>query len=72
MRIVINGKTYRLRDNIVIRMQGIMLAIMAVFCFVADIDTAGIIFTGFAAVMLFPYGFLCWVAEKIVESERRN
>ena len=71
MRIVINGKSYKLRDNIVIRMQGIMLAIMAVFCFVADVDTAGAFFAGLAALMLFPYGLLYRIAEKIVQSERR-
>jgi hypothetical protein len=71
MRIVINGKSYKLRDNIAIRLRGIALAIVAVFCFIADVDTAGIFFAGLAALMLFPYGCLYRIAEKIVESERR-
>lgn len=71
MRILINGKTYKLRDNILIRLQGIALAIVAALCFIADVDTAGIFFAGLAALMLFPYSFLYWVAEKIVESERK-
>ena len=71
MRFVINGKTYKLRENIVIRMQGITLAIVAALCFIADVDTAGVFFAGLAALMLFPYGLLYRVAEKIVESERR-
>jgi len=72
MRFVINGKTYKLRENIVIRMQGTTLAIVAILCFIADVDTAGIFFAGFAALMLFPYGLLYRIAEKIVQCERRN
>ena len=72
MRFVINGKTYKLRENIVIRMQGITLAIVSALCFITGADTAGIFFAGLAALMLFPYSFLYWVAEKIVQSERRN
>lgn len=71
MKIIINGKSYKLRDSIAIRLQGIALAIMAVLCFIADVDTVGIFFAGFAALMLFPYGLLYRIAEKIVESERR-
>lgn len=71
MRIVINGKTYKLKDNIVIRLQGIALAIVAALCFIADVDTAGIFFAGLAALMLFPYGLLYRIAEKIVQCERR-
>ncbi len=71
MKIIINGKSYKLRDNIAIRLRGIALAVMAVLCFIADIDTVGIFFAGFAALMLFPYGLLYRIAEKIVESERR-
>ena len=71
MRFVINGKTYKLRENIVIRMQGITLVIVAVLCFITGVDTAGIFFAGLAALMLFPYGLLYRIAEKIVQCERR-
>ena len=71
MRFVINGKTYKLRENIVIRMQGITLVIVAALCFITGVDTAGIFFAGLAALMLFSYGLLYRIAEKIVQCERR-
>lgn len=71
MRFIINGKSYKLRENIVIRLQGIALAIVAALCFIADVDTAGIFFAGLAVIMLFPYGLVYWVAEKIVQNEGR-
>lgn len=51
MRLIINGKIYRLRENIIIRIQGIILLFMAFVCRYAEIDGAAL-FVGLCGVAL--------------------
>ena len=51
MRIIIDGKTYRLKDSVKIRLQGIILLFMAFVCHYAGIDGAAL-FVGLCGVAL--------------------
>ena len=51
MRLIINGKIYRLRENIIIRMQGIILLFMTFVCYRAEIDGVAL-FVGLCGVAL--------------------
>lgn len=51
MRLIINGKIYRLRENIIIRTQGIILLFMAFVCHYAEIDGVAL-FVGLCGVAL--------------------
>lgn len=78
MIIEINGRKYRLRQNIVIRLQGIALAILAAISYKAELGTVAVFFGALAALMLTPNisRFLYWVAGKIISHkesvDRRN
>lgn len=51
MRLIINGKIYRLRENIIIRMQGTILLFMTFVCHYAGIDGVAL-FVGLCGVAL--------------------
>lgn len=51
MRLIINGKIYRLRENIIIRIQGIILLFMTFVCHYAEIDGVAL-FVGLCGIAL--------------------
>jgi hypothetical protein len=53
MRIIINGKTYRLKENIKMRLQGITLLILGMLCHKVNADGAAVFMWLLGAVMLF-------------------
>lgn len=53
MRFTINGKSYRLKRNIVIRLQGILFIIAGVICHMADADAVTIFMWLLGTTMLF-------------------
>lgn len=53
MRVAINGKTYRLKENVKIRLQGIALLILGILCHKASADGAAVLMWLIGAVMLF-------------------
>lgn len=53
MRFTINGKSYRLKRNIVIRLQGILLIIAGTICHMADADAVTIFMWLLGITMLF-------------------
>lgn len=53
MRLVINGKSYRLKRNIVIRLQGILFIIAGIICHMADADAVTIFMWLIGVAMLF-------------------
>lgn len=53
MRLVINGKSYRLKENIKIRLQGIALLMLGVLCHKTSADGAAVLMWLLGAVMLF-------------------
>lgn len=53
MRLIINGKIYRLRENIIIRMQGIALLMLGILCHKASADGAAVFMWLLGVVMLF-------------------
>ena len=42
MRLIINGKSYRLKENIKIRLQGIALFVLGFLCYKTDADGAAV------------------------------
>lgn len=42
MRLIINGKSYRLKENIKIRLQGIALLMLGVLCHKVNADGAAV------------------------------
>lgn len=42
MRLIINGKKYRLRENVKIRIQGIALLVLGFLCYKTDADGAAV------------------------------
>jgi hypothetical protein len=77
MRIEINGRRYKLRETVIIRLQGIALAVLAAVSHKVGIDTAAIFFGMFAVLMLIPdigklSRALYWVAVRIVRHGRRR
>lgn len=53
MRLIINGKFYRLKENITMRLQGIALLMLGVLCHKASADGAAVLMWLIAEVMLF-------------------
>lgn len=53
MRLVINGKSYRLKRNIVIRLQGVLFIIVGIICHMADADAVTIFMWILGITMLF-------------------
>lgn len=53
MRIIINGKTYRLKENVKIRLQGVSLLLFGSLCHVANADGAAVFMWLLGTVMLF-------------------
>ena len=53
MRVIIDGKTYRLKDSVKIRLQGIALLMLGVLCHKASADGAAVLMWLLGAVMLF-------------------
>lgn len=53
MRFTIDGKTYRLKRNIVIRLQGILFIIAGIICHMADADAVTIFMWLLGITMLF-------------------
>lgn len=53
MRLVINGKSYRLKRNIVIRLQGVLFIIVGIICHMADADAVTIFMWIIGITMLF-------------------
>ena len=53
MRFIINGKSYRLKENIKIRIQGIALLALGVLCHKASASGAAVLMWLIGVVMLF-------------------
>jgi uncharacterized membrane protein HdeD (DUF308 family) len=53
MRLIINGKSYRLKENIKMHLQGIALLILGVLCHKASADGAAVLMWLIGLVMLF-------------------
>lgn len=53
MRLIIDGKIYRLKDSVKIRLQGIALLMLGVLCHKVNADGAAVLMWLIAAVMLF-------------------
>jgi uncharacterized membrane protein HdeD (DUF308 family) len=53
MRLVINGKSYHLKRNIVIRLQGVLFIIIGIICHMADADAVTIFMWLLGITMLF-------------------
>lgn len=53
MRIIINGKSYRLKESITTRLQGIALLMLGILCHKASADGAAVLMWLIGAVMLF-------------------
>lgn len=53
MRFIINGKSYRLKRNIEIRLQGILFIIAGIVCYMVDVDTVTIFMWLLGITMLF-------------------
>lgn len=53
MRFTVNGKSYRLKRNIVIRLQGILFIIAGIICHMADADAVTIFMWLLGITMLF-------------------
>lgn len=53
MRLIINGKSYRLKENIKMRLQGVALLMLGILCHKVNADGAAVLMWLIAAVMLF-------------------
>lgn len=53
MRFTISGKSYRLKRNIVIRLQGILFIIAGIICHMVDADAVTIFMWLIGVTMLF-------------------
>lgn len=53
MRFTINGKSYRLKRNIAIRLQGVLFIIAGIICHMADADAVTIFMWLLGITMLF-------------------
>lgn len=63
MRLIINGRRYRLREEIVIRLQGIALILLGIACHKVQADGA--------AVFMWMYGALLYISA-IGKSKRKG
>lgn len=52
MRFIINGKSYRLKENITIRLRGIALLMLGILCHKANADGATVLMWLIGAAML--------------------
>lgn len=53
MRVIIDGKTYRLKDSVKIRLQGIALLALGMLCHKVNADGAAVFMWLLGATMLF-------------------
>jgi hypothetical protein len=53
MRFIINGKKYRLRENVKIRIQGIELLVLGFLCYKTDADGAAVFMWFLGTLMTF-------------------
>lgn len=53
MRFNINGKSYRLKRNIMMRLQGVLFIIAGIICHIADADAVTIFMWLLGITMLF-------------------
>lgn len=53
MRFIINGKKYKLRENVKIRIQGIELLVLGFLCYKTDADGAAVFMWLLGVLMLF-------------------
>lgn len=69
MRFVINGKTYKLKEKVIIKIQGIVLLTLGIICHKAEIDGAALFFGFYGGIMLLPNvnRILYQIARKIVK-----
>ena len=69
MRFVINGKTYKLKEKVIIKIQGIVLLALGIICHKAEIDGAALFFWFYGGIMLLPNvnSILYRIARKIVK-----
>ena len=54
MRVYYHGKSYKLKNSVVIRLQGIALAAIGMLCHIAESDGAALFMWFMAGLMLFP------------------
>lgn len=54
MRVHYQGKSYRLKNSVVIRLQGIALVGIGILCHIAESDGAAFFMWFMAGLMLFP------------------
>lgn len=52
MRFIINGKKYKLRENVKIRIQGIALLVLGFLCYKTDADGAAVFMWVLGALMM--------------------
>lgn len=53
MRLIVDGKSYRLKESIKMRLQGIALLMLGILCHQASADGAAVLMWLIGAVMLF-------------------
>ena len=53
MRLIINGKSYRLKESIKMRLQGIALLMLGILCHKTSADGAAVLMWLIGAIMLF-------------------
>lgn len=53
MRVIIDGKTYRLKDSVKIRLQGITLLVLGMLCHKVNADGAAVFMWLLGVTMLF-------------------
>lgn len=73
----INGKYYKVKDNVLTHMQGIILLALAYMCYHVGADEAGLVFAFMGILMACPYigkinRCLLWIAKKIVRQGHRR
>lgn len=54
MRVYYHGKSYKLKNSVVIRLQGIALVAIGMLCHIAESDGATLFMWFMAGLMLFP------------------
>jgi type IV secretory pathway VirB3-like protein len=76
MKITINGKRYRLRDNIVVRLQGLAMVFLGLVCHKVNADCVAVFLWFYGGLMLMPdfrkiNRCLLWAAKKIIAKEEK-
>lgn len=77
MKIKYKGRIYKVKENVIIRIQGILLISLGVLCYKTDSDGAALFFYILGGLMLFPNigivnRLLYKLALKVVRYERRK